>query len=715
MERRKENKVIPLPTIQSKKRLLFLMTTVLVLFFGLAVKMAVVVFIQGGELQQKAMLQQTRDLTVAAQRGEILDRNGNVLAQSATAQTVVLRPSEITKSNTDAIVSVLAKVLGMDEETVRKKATDTKKSEVWLKRQVTTEVANTLRAENLPGVYFSVDVRRYYPNSSFLTQTLGYTSVDGAGQEGLEAYFEKYLAGQDGKIISETDNTGKDIAIGEEQYIPPIDGYNVVLAIDEVIQSFVEQAVQEAYWEQNAQNVYAIAMDPQTGDILGLANYPDFDLNDVPRDDVAALIALTRNRIITDAYEPGSTFKVITLASALDSGAINTNTTFFCPGYNVVDGQMIKCWRYPNSHGSQTLPEAVQNSCNVAFMQMGLSMGTETFYDYIYKFGFGQETGIAFPSDGTGIVMAEKYVTNGDLARIAFGQSIAVTPLQLISSFSAVVNGGFLYQPLLVRGITDDDGNYIERYEPTVVRQVISPETSATVRAILESVVTEGSGKNCYIPGYHVGGKTGTAQKYDENHQVMHDKVIASFIAFAPVDDPKIAILFIVDEPAVPVTFGSVVAAPYVKSILENALPYLGVKPDYDEVPQPEQVVVPDVTNLDEGAASAALSAVGLKYLTDGTGKVDTQMPAAGATVDKGTTVLLYMETKTAEYDDMEGMTVVPDVSGKTVIQAAQMMEDAGLTMVPSGDGTATHQSIEAGTVVPRDTEVQVQFRDSGG
>ena len=715
MERRKEKKVIPLPTLQSKKRLLFLMTTVLVLFFGLAVKMAVVVFVQGGELQQKAMLQQTRDLTVAAQRGEILDRNGNVLAQSATAQTVVLRPNEIVNSNTDAIVSVLAKVLDMDEETVRKKAIDTKKSEVWLKRQVTTEVANTLRAENLPGVYFSVDVRRYYPNSSFLTQTLGYTSVDGVGQEGLEAYFEKYLAGQDGKIIAETDNKGKDIAIGEEQYIPPVDGYNIVLAIDEVIQSFVEQAVQEAYWEQNAQNVYAVAMDPQTGDILGLANYPDFDLNDVPRDDVSQLIALTRNKIITDAYEPGSTFKVVTLASALDSGAINTDTTFFCPGYNVVDGQMIKCWRYPNSHGSQTLAEAVQNSCNVAFMQMGLSMGTQTFYDYIYNFGFGQETGIAFPSDGTGIVMAEKYVTNGDLARIAFGQSIAVTPLQLISSFSAVVNGGFLYQPLLVRGITDDDGNYIEQYEPTVVRQVISEQTSATVRAILESVVTEGSGKNCYIPGYHVGGKTGTAQKYDENHQVMHDKVIASFIAFAPVDDPKIAILFIVDEPAVPVTFGSVVAAPYVKSILENALPYLGVEPDYNEVPQPEQVVVPDVTNLDEGAASAALSALGLEYLTDGTGKVDTQMPVAGATVDKGTTVLLYMETKTAEFDDMEGMTVVPDLSGKTVVEAAQAMEDAGLTMVPSGDGTVTHQSIEAGTIVPRDTEVQVQFHDSGG
>ena len=402
MGRRKEKKAAPLPTLQSKRRLLFLMTSVLVLFFGLAVKMAVVVFVQGEELQELAMRQQTRDLTVSAQRGEIRDCNGNVLAQSATAQTVVLRPSEITKSNVDGIVSVLAKTLDMDEETVRKKATDTKKSEIWLKRQVTTDVANALRVENLPGVYFAVDVRRYYPNSSFLTQTLGYTSVDGVGQEGLEAYFEKYLAGQDGVIISEADNKGRDIAIGEEEYIAPVDGYDLVLTVDEVIQSFMEQALEEAYVQQNASSVCGIAMDPKTGDILAVANCPDFDLNEVPRGDIDKLTEYTRNRIITDAYEPGSTFKVVTLASALDSGAITTEDTFYCPGYNVVDGQMIKCWRYPRSHGSQTLYEAVQNSCNVAFMNMGLRMDVEKFYDYIYDFGFGRKRGSHFPPTAQG-------------------------------------------------------------------------------------------------------------------------------------------------------------------------------------------------------------------------------------------------------------------------------------------------------------------------
>jgi stage V sporulation protein D (sporulation-specific penicillin-binding protein) len=276
-----------------------------------------------------------------------------------------------------------------------------------------------------------------------------------------------------------------------------------------------------------------------------------------------------------------------------------------------------------------------------------------------------------------------------------------------------VVNGGFLYQPSLVKGIADSDGSYIKEYAPNLIRQVISGETSATVRDILESVVTEGSGKNCYIPGYHVGGKTGTAQKYDENHKVQHDKVIASFIGFAPADNPQIAVLIIVDEPAVPVTFGSIVAAPYVKSVIQNSLQYWGVKPDYTEVPLLEQVEVPDVTGLDLAAAETALLAVGLDFLTDGSGSVDNQMPAAGAMVDKGTAVLLYMNTK-LEYDDMEGMTVVPDVSGKTIMEAAQLIEGAGLTMSPTGQGKAAYQSPEAGAVVSRGTVVQVEFSNSG-
>lgn len=700
-----------LPTLKSKKRILFLMTAVILLFAVLSTRLGIIIFVQGDFLRQRALLQQTRDLTVSAKRGNILDRNGGVLAQSATAQTVVLRPSEIKKSGSvDTIVSVLADTLGLDEETVRKKATDSTKSEVWLARQVPNDTADKLRQLNLPGVFFAVDVKRYYPHSSFLTQTLGFTTIDGVGQEGIEAYFDKYLSGQNGKIMSEADRDGRAVPLGEQEYIKAIDGYNVRLTIDEVIQHFLEQQLEEAYVQQNAKSAYGIAMDPRNGNILAAANIPDYDLNSPPRDDIAALNELSRNKIITDVYEPGSTFKVMTCAAALDSGSITTGTTFDCPGSKIVDGQMIKCWRFPRGHGHQDLFQAVQNSCNVAFMNMGLSMGTQTFYDYLKEFGFGQNTGITFPSDQGGIVMPEKYVTDRDLARIAFGQSIAVTPLQLISSVSAVVNGGFLYKPSLVKDIEDNDGNIIKSFDPEVVSQPIKAETSATMREILESVVSKGSGKNCYIPGYKVGGKTGTAQKYDENGQVMTGSHIASFIGFAPADDPQIVVLIIVDEPNVPVDFGSVVAAPYVKEVLLNSLQYMGIKPDFGEAGELKQVAVPDVTDLDLNEAAGKLDDEGFMYLMDGTGIVKEQMPAPGTLVDEGTTVLLYMEEKNNP-DNNEGMVVVPDLKGLTIMQAGQKLEDCKLQLGIQGEGVAVYQSPAPDTLVPEGTKIMVEFK----
>jgi len=685
------------------------MGAVILLFGALAFKMGYIVFAQGEELQEKALIQQTRDLTVAAQRGSIVDRNGNVLAQSANADTVVLRPAEVKKGNVDAIVSMLADMLDINEETVRKKATDDTKSEVWLARQIDKETAKELRKLNLPGVYFTVDVKRYYPNSSFLTQTLGFTSVDGLGLEGLEAYYDKYLSGQPGRVVSETDNYGREIPLGQQEYIEPVDGYNVRLTIDEVIQSFLEQALEEAYVQQNAIGAWGVAMDPRNGDILAIANIPDYDLNEPPRDDMSLLRALTRNKIITDVYEPGSTFKVVTAASAIDSGAVDVDTTFDCNGYAVVEGQQIKCWRYPRSHGHQTLHEGVQNSCNVAFMDMGLAMGTDTFYDYIHEFGFGQQTGITFPSDQGGIIMAEKYVRKSDLARIAFGQSIAVTPLQLISSICAVVNGGFLYQPKLVKSLEDGDGYTIKQFDPEIISQPISSETSVLMRDILESVVSEGSGKNCYIPGYRVGGKTGTAQKYDDDGQIMSGKHISSFVGFAPADDPQIAVLIIVDEPNVAVDFGSIVAAPYVKDVLRNSLQYLGVAPD--EATAAEKVVVPDVSGLDVASATTALESLGLSEITDGSGSVTEQLPAPGTEVEKGTTVLLYTSIKHTQAD-MTGKTVVPDVVGMNMEKAAEALEGAGLRIGIEGSGIAVYQSPEAGDIAGEGGTVMVEFAE---
>lgn len=698
-------------SLKSKKRLLFLMTVVVVLFSALIVKMALVIFVQGDMLRERALIQQTRDLVVSAKRGSIEDCNGNVLAQSANAQTVVLRPAELKKGNPEEISRVLAEKLGLEYENVLKLATDSKKSEVWLKRQVDNTVADDLRELNLPGVYFTIDVKRYYPNGAFLTQTLGFTSVDGNGLEGLEAYFDKYLSGQNGKIVSEADRDGREVPLGEKAYIAPEDGYNVVLTVDEVIQSFLEKSLEEAMVQQNALGAWGIVMDPKTGGILALGSYPDYDLNSPPRDDMEKLTELSRNKVITDVYEPGSTFKAVTCASALDSGAITTSSEFDCAGSYAVDGQPIKCWRFPRGHEHQDLYKAVQNSCNVAFMKMGLAMGTQTFYDYIYKFGFGQNTGITYPADQGGIVMGEKYVRNSDLARIAFGQSIAVTPLQLISSFSAVVNGGFLYKPMLVKGITDSSGNYINEFEPTVVSQPIKSETSATMRSILESVVSEGSGKNAYIPGYRVGGKTGTAQKYDKNHQVMTGKHIASFIGFAPADDPKIVVLIIVDEPTVPIDFGSVVAAPYVKNVLLESLQYMGVEPDLTQVAAPAQQTVPNLVNMDGDAAAVALDALHLKYIYNGTGTVTNQLPAPETVVDEGTTVCLYMSQP--DIVDFTGKIEVPDLTGKTIMEASQILENCHLTLGISGTGKAVYQSPAAKQLVDPGTKIMVDFTGS--
>jgi len=704
---------VTLPSLKSKKRLLFLMTVVVVLFFGLAVKMGVIVFVQGDYLSERALIQQTRNLVVSAKRGSILDRNGGVLAQSANAETVVLRPAEIKKGDVDATVSLLAETLGLNEETVRSKATDETKSDVWLARQIDKNAAVILRELDLPGVHLTVDVKRYYPNSAFLTQTLGFTSVDGVGLEGIEAYCDKYLSGKNGKIISEADRDGRGIPLGEKDYIAPVDGCDVVLTIDEVIQSFLEKSLEEAYVQQNAIGAWGIAMDPMTGDILAIGNYPDYDLNHPPRNDMETLTALTRNKVITDVYEPGSTFKVVTCAAAIDSGAISKDSTFYCAGFEIVEGQQIKCWRYPRTHGHQTLFEAAQNSCNAAFMKMGLAMGTETFYDYIHKFGFGRQTGITFPSDQGGILMAEKYVRNSDLARIAFGQSIAVTPLQLISSFSAVVNGGFLYEPALIKGIRDSDGNYIKENRPVAAAQPISAETSALMRDILESVVKDGSGKNAYIPGYRVGGKTGTAQKYDKDGKVMTGRHIASFFGFAPANDPKIAVLIIVDEPNVAVDFGSIVAAPYVKNVIHESLLYMGVKPDYENAAPPEQVQVPGVVGKTAEEAAQELKSAGFLFLTDGTGQITGQLPAPGVKVDKGTVVLLYMSQK-SQYVDTTGKVIVPDLTGLTVMEASKLLESYKLRLSGAGKGKAIHQSPAAGELVKEGSDILAEFGEGG-
>ena len=700
------------PDTANKKRLFRMLLIVGLLFLLLIGRLFYVQVIWGPELQEKALLQWTMDTSLSAERGRIMDRDGQTLAQSGTAYQVEVNPKQIKTTERIRVATELTNVLGLDYETTLTRVSDEKKQQIVLKRQVAREKIDQLVALKLGnGVTFSVDTKRYYPLGNMLSQTLGFTTVDGVGQEGLERSFNKYLAGEPGRLITETDRDNKPLPYGTQEYIEPLNGCSLVLTTDAVVQSFLEKALQEALTINKAKDAQGIVLDVQTGEILAVSTKPDYDPNAPPRDDLATLQALVKNRVVTDAYEPGSTFKIVTLSSALDSGAITTSTEFDCPGFKEVNGERIKCWK--KSHGHQTLQKAVQNSCNPSFMTMALAMGKETFYDYIYKFGFGSSTESGLTGESGGIVIHEKYIRENNIARIGFGQSIAVTPMQLASAVAAAINGGELMQPYIVKQVIGANGEIIKENQPTVVRRVISEETSATVRSILESVVAEGSGRNAQIPGYRVGGKTGTAQKYVDG-KVSSGSLIASFIGFAPADDPKYLCLILVDEPKVGVIFGSTVAAPFVKEVLQDTLMHYGVKPSVAT----ETVSVPDVVGKSAQEAAAILTENGLvgDYSEwEATAAVTSQVPYAGETVAKGSGVLLYTTNTAQDADNggTEDAVTVPDVSGMTRIEAYDALSAVGLTLriePEDQSGKAIRQKPAAGETLPFGQSVTVEF-----
>ena len=709
------------PAVSSKKRLFITLCGIGLIFILLIGRLFWIQIIQGEELSQMALDQQTQDTSLSAARGSITDSNGVVLAQSGTAYKVLINPyrlnQESNKDNLLRVVTELSSILGMEQDyvmaqTQKQNSSGVYYKEVVLKRQVEREVVDDIVSRKLgSGVYTAIDSKRYYPEGSLFSQLLGFTTVDGVGQAGLEQKFEKYLAGENGRMITETDRAGHAIAYGSQEILDPVDGCDIILTTDSVVQSFLEKALKEALEVNKAESAQGIIMNCNTGEIVAMSTQPDYNPNDPPRSDVALLNSLSRNRIVADAYEPGSTFKIVTLSAAIDSGAVTEESAFECGGsYTLANGERIKCWK-SGGHGHQDLAKAVQNSCNPAFMRMALSMGNSTFYDYIYAFGFGSSTGSGLNGETAGIVTHEKYVNDNTLARIGFGQSIAVTPIQLCAAVSAAVNGGELMQPYAVDSIVSQEGRVLQKNEPTVVRRVISETTSERVRTILESVVSEGSGKNAAIPGYRVGGKTGTAQKY-ENGQIADGKLIASFIGFAPADDPEYVCLILVDEPKVGTIFGSTVAAPFVKQVMEETLRHYGYLPTENS----STVSVPDVAGLTIEEAKAVLKDAGLsaEYQDDPTLMVTAQVPAANEQVQKSTDVLLYTEATNIETaETSQELVTVPDVVGKTRLAANDALAGKGLTIrIEPEDqtGTAIRQVPAAGEEVPVGTEVLVEF-----
>ena len=547
-----------------------------ILFTCVLGRLFYVQIIWGEDLQEKAIDQWTREIPVVASRGKIVDTNGVVLADNDDTYTVFVRKKAV--SNLEELASTLSVVLDLDYAWVYNRLTTTASSEITIKKQVSKNAVSRLLNADLSGVYYSRDNSRVYPYNSLLSTVLGFTSVDGKGQSGLELYYDKYLSGIDGQTLYETDIVGVEINGGKATYIPATNGLNLKLTIDYDVQQLCETAMEQAMSIHQAKSAQMLVIDPNSGAIRAMAIKPSLDLNELPRDDLSALNALSRNSLVCDIYEPGSTFKVLTAAANVEEylqgnpKAFSPNHIYNSSRYRFVDGQRVKCWsdHKNGKHSALTLQGGLNNSCNPIFVDIASSLGKETMYKYIQLFNYGSVTGVDFSGEAQGMVLPVSAVQNVDLARIAFGQTIAVTGLQLATSTAAAVNGGYYYTPYLVSEIYSQDGIIAEKIQPKLKNRVISEKASKIVSEMLEKVVSEGSGKQAYIEGYRVAGKTGTAQKY-ENGVIAQGKYVSSFVGYFPADNPKYLALVIIDEP-VGQYYGSTVAAPFAKQVFQGII-----------------------------------------------------------------------------------------------------------------------------------------------
>ena len=684
------------------------------LFLCVLLRLADLQVLQSEALMQRGVRQWTRSGTVAARRGDIVDTHGKLLAQSITSFIISARVRDV--SDVDGLASVLQRELDVPAERTKARLSDTKAASVTLARQVSREDADRLRAlmadksnpdaAKLSGITFDEDVSRWYPMGSSLAQVLGLCNVDGVGQSGLELRYNDVLAGVPGRIVTEVDAKARTLPDGVTLYVPAQAGSTLRLTIDREVQAAVERAVRECAQVNEAQQVQAIVMDVNTGAVRAMAMYPTYDPADPPRDNIEQLNELMRITTLSDVYEPGSTFKMLTAAAAIDCGATNPQEGFYCSGRITVSGSTVRCWGAP--HGAETMKKALQNSCNPVFTQLALRLGSDRFYRYLHAFGLGKRTGIDLYGEASGILIAQSRVKDVDLARIGFGQSVAVTPIQMITAACAVVNGGRLMKPYLVEAILSEDGKETEVISPTVVANPISAATSATMRELLGSVVSEGGGKNARVDGWSVGGKTGTAQIY-KNGRIESNLHIGSFVGFAPVEEPEVAVLVIVDEAQVKPDYGGTTAAPFAAQIFSEILPLLGVKKT-DGSAQRASVTMPEVTGMNVKDAKAILRESGIDAVTDGTQSVVTgQLPPAGTTVQEGFCAMLYVTGAIAP--TAEEFTQVPDVIGLPVRESAQAMRSAGLALDAQGDGIAVKQSPAAGTYAAAGDTVTVEYR----
>ena len=725
--------------IQNRTMILMAVLGVLV-FLILVIKLFSLQILRHDELEAKALDQQTRSTEVAATRGTIYDRNGNIMAISATAETVFLSPLEMDRAlsdkdnpvawTKDSVAQKLSEILEINKEGILKKMERTDSQYEVLKLRVEEDVADQIRTfindEGVVGVYMVTDAKRYYPYATLASQIIGFVGTDNYGLYGLEARYNDVLDGETGLVVSTKDPTGSDMLYGYEQYYKAQNGSDIVLTLDATVQYYVEKALSEMVTSTEAQGATGIVMDVETGAVLAMASSPTYDLNDPSAVYESRLASLVkdgqldladaqlrqwRNRAINDTYEPGSTFKVLTLAAALEEGVIDENTTFDCTGSIHVLDATIHCSNRAG-HGHQTLEQTAGNSCNPAFITYGLRLGTEKFYRYMKDFGLVNGSGIDLEGEALGIFAPQETASELDLACYAFGQNFNTTPVALISAQAACINGGYLHTPYVVERVVDSEGNVLSSHDSTPVRQVVSEETSTLVRQCLEYVVSSGTGRNGQVHGYRIGGKTGTADKGNTG------EVVLSFMCFAPADDPKYIMLLTLDSPTGEGRGGGGTVAPYASRIMGEILPYLGVEPSYSA----EELLGSDTTvnyviGMTVADAEEKLKSKGFSVKVVGDGDTVTDQTPEGGTVIPGKSrVILY-----AGSEKPDTLCTVPSLVGLSPSEANMAVSSAGLLLrftgtTDSGSGSVRviNQSEAAGAQVEAGTVISVQLSDSG-
>ena len=764
--RKKQKKVTPADRQRENRKLLgrtfgVMIVCGVLLFLPLVIALFRLMIVDHNKYEAQAISNQTRSTAITASRGDIYDRNMNQLAGSTSVETIFIDPLEISRSGEDVnlLANGLGKILNVKPERILELASNTQRQYEVVARKQPKEIGDQVRAfaeeNDLTGIHTETDSKRFYPYGSLAAQVLGFTNSSNSGSEGLEARYNSALEGTAGAVVTTKGNYETEMLYSFEKNYAASDGNSLVLTLDATVQYYLEKNLEAAIEKYDVKNGgFSVMMDVDTGEILGMATLGSYDPNnyleifdtatleelqkmkdalsefeeDSPEYEeaesqyenavAAARLHQWRNRAVSDGYEPGSTFKTITLAAALEEGAVTLNDTFYCGGSETFWGrdQLLHCWK-ATGHHTETTAQALQNSCNLAFAHIGLKLGGDKLYNYAKAFGILETTGIDLPGEASGVFHSltrlSDYEKNGTYALIdtAFGQSFKVTPIQLVRAIAAVVNGGYVLEPYIVSEILDENGNVLEKNSRTVIRQAISEETSKTMCELMESVVTDGTAGNAALAGYRIGGKTGTSEKLDEN---TNDKIV-SFVGVAPMDDPRYIVLVALDSPGNTGYYisGGVMAAPIVRDILSDTLQYLGVQPDYTDVDmRTVNVEMPDVSGLDEKTASEVLAEKSLVYVVVGNGAAVTgQIPAAGSALPGNSKVILYMGAELPT-----DKVTIPNLMGMTPAQANAAIVNSGLYLQSKGSRSAnarvTSQSLVAGAQVARGTLITVEYTD---